>query len=406
MTSSRPRLSGVSMTVPWIMVLCSIFTLFACLRIHPLLTSGYLDKQALVFGQPGKPSWGVVMCAHDASTLELARTQIVALRKLFGMENVSFGIFHADEIDGASNRTLMRQVELLEITLNVKVESLSHWYDARFGNSTNGLPAFRGFFCKVGALLAAPFDVVAVVDLDVVLMSDPFRLMDTDIFRMRGHYLFRDVRTSVSEGTSHYTQQLRELWAHFHPDRPAIISKPLLNSPPFTGWSHDHGESALVLFDKARSHDALAILEEMVSPQLIDTTKRHVWGDKESYWQAVALAGHEPGMNPYSWAAIGNANEKRETCSYHGVLAQWVWLPGAFPRVFYINGHGVEELLAENDGTLYHSTLSGPLDYFSPRTNVHTYCSPGAVPLPTYVLDAIHAYKLSYHRSDMGIRDD
>ena len=158
-------------------------------------------------------------------------------------------------------------------------------------------------------------------------MSDPFRLMDTDIFRTRGHFLFRDVRTWVSEKTSHYTQQLRELLAHFHPDCPGNISKPRLESPPFTGWSYSHGESALVLFDKARSHDALAILEEMVGPRLIDTTKRHVWGDKESYWQAVALAGHEPGM--------------------------------------------------------------------------HTYCSPGAVPMPTYVLDAIHAFKLSYHRTTM-----
>ena len=88
MTNPRPRLSGVSMKVPWIMVLCSIFTLFACSEIHPHLTSGFLDTQTLAFGQAGKPSWGVGMCAHEAYTLGLARTQIVALRKLYGMENI------------------------------------------------------------------------------------------------------------------------------------------------------------------------------------------------------------------------------------------------------------------------------------------------------------------------------
>ena len=61
-----------------------------------------------------------------------------------------FGIFYADEID-AGNWTLMRKIELLDDTLNVKVESLSDWYGARFGNSTDGLAEFREFFCKDGA---------------------------------------------------------------------------------------------------------------------------------------------------------------------------------------------------------------------------------------------------------------
>lgn len=347
-------------------------------------------------------SRGIVMCAHDVHTLRLARTQISVLRALYSMNNTSFVVFHADEID-RKDAKMHAQIKSLTNTPGVKLESLTEWYRMAYGDNVDGLNEFRGYFCKVGALLAAPFDIVALIDLDVVLMSNPFSLMDTDIYRKHGHYLFRDLRTSITEETQKYTQQLREFWAHFHPDRPNNVSAALLNSPPFTGWSHFHGESALVLVDKGRNSVSMAVLEEMVGPHLMSRIKLYVLGDKESYWQAIALAGHEPGMNPYAWATVGHMDDKGQTCSYSYVLAQWVWLDGELPKVFYVNSDGIENLITGKEDTLFRSSISDPKDYYSPRTNIDNPCASGATSIPQNLLQTFHAYRLIYEQLDTQV---
>jgi hypothetical protein len=56
------------------------------------------------------------------------------------------------------------------------------------------VPCLQGFYCKPAALLATEHDLVALVDLDAVLMDNPFALTRTAIFRYTGSYLFSDRR--------------------------------------------------------------------------------------------------------------------------------------------------------------------------------------------------------------------
>lgn len=303
------------------------------------------------------------------------------------MGNESFIVFHANEMDE-------RSVARLERLQGVQVMNLDTWYTLTYPeHGIEGLDNFKGFFCKVGALLAAPFDTVALIDLDAILMDNPFSLLWTPIFKETGVYLFSDRRLPHSEP---HKERLIKMWATFNPDRADNISSSLSSSPPFTGWSRDYGESALVLFDKKRNFRAVKILGEMVAPDLFFTTSDMVYGDKEIYWQALALADVEIiGFNPFTWAAVGFPDGKGLTCCYKGTLAQWVWLPGEKPKMFYINGGGVEDWIAGEDDTTF-SSVSDPINYMSSRTQMQSFCNPGATPFPFDAFQALHAYRLIF----------
>lgn len=371
-------------------------------------------------GPPRTPSSrGTVLCAHTAERLRRAWTQIAALRQLYGMANESFTIFHAEELD-VSSAEVLGAIKRLEALPHVRVESLAQWYSIAYpSNDTTaakgGLKRFQGFFCKAGALLAAPYDVVALVDLDVVLMDNPFALTDTPTFRDTGSYLFRDRRISAGnayrqQSAEAYRDRLEGLWrwSFHHPPGRSNGTVPLLppaltRSPPFTGWSYDYGESAVVVLDKRRHVKALDILQQMMGVELFETVTTGIHGDKEVYWQALALAGEAPGMNALACADVGRRNDNGDACCYHWTNAQWTWHHGdkSGPRIFYVNGDGVEKLVAAQDDTLLHAWVSDPLDYFSNRTRIDyldTCCNRGAQPLPPYVVATFHAYRIAYER--------
>jgi hypothetical protein len=312
----------------------------------------------------------------------------MALQRLHGMSNENFMVFHANEIDEQS-------VARLERLQGVHVLNLEIWYTQTYPeHSIEGLDNFKGYFCKVGALLAAPFETVAVIDLDAVLLDNPFSLLRTPIYQNTGVYLFSDRRLPHSEP---YKEHLTRMWAKFNPDRPDNISSSLTSSPPFTGWSRDYGESALVIFNKKRNFRAVEILEKMVAPDVFSATSHMVYGDKETYWRALALADAEMiGMNPYMWAAAGFPDGNGLTCCHKGALAQWVWLPGERPKVFYINGGGIEEWITGKDDVAL-STVSDPVSYLSSRTQLQSFCSPGQTPFSFGIVQILHAYRLIFN---------
>ena len=267
---------------------------------------------------------GVVLCAHNTVTLRLAWTQICALRHLHGLANESFTVYHADELNYDDHDT-REAIKRLGSLPNVRIENLKEWYHASYSGDQDdkGIERFKGFFCKVGALLSAPHDIVAVVDLDVVFMDNPFALIETSVFRHTGSYLFRDRRSIVEvESTFEaYRERLTELWRLMHPDRPYNVSKELLTSPPYLGWSYHYGESALVLMNKRRHFEAMCTLQRMIGPELFTLTTTGVFGDKEAYWQALALTEKEPGMNPFACADVGHMTEHGNVCNYRHAMA-------------------------------------------------------------------------------------
>lgn len=356
-------------------------------------------------------SRGTVLCAHSSQTLRQAWTQIQVLKRLHGMQDDAFTVYHADELH-ESDESIRDGISKLEALPNVRVQSLAGWYASAYGNQSRdegGLKRFQGFFCKIGALLASSYDVVALVDLDVALMASPFDLAGSSVFRKTGTYLFRDRRLSArynvdGQTSEQYRNKMQQLWRMLRPDRPHNVSLALTGSPPFNGWTYDYGESAVVLLDKRRHTQALRTMQTMVGPELFDDLVRGIHGDKEVYWQALALADEEPGMNPFACADVGRTDERgNKTCCYMWTNGQWAWDDEGGLRVFYVNGDGVERMVDGTDDTLFRSWISDPLDYFSSRVPydyLDTCCNYGANPLPSYVIETFHVYRLAFESYD------
>lgn len=212
------------------------------------------------------------------------------LRRLQGMSTERFIIYHADEVDEHSSAG----VAALRSIAGVEVRSLGPWYNAtypltpRVHNDTHDEPdisRLRSWFCKPAALLAAPTDVVALVDIDAVVLVPPFRLMLTREFARAGVYLFTDRRASGNYlHLNGFQNSMRELWATLHPDRPGRLPAELLQTPPFTRRSLHWGESAVLVFDKRKNAAAAHVLERLLSPELFETATQDIHGDKELYW--------------------------------------------------------------------------------------------------------------------------
>lgn len=219
------------------------------------------------------------------------------------MENEHFIVYHADELTAARNEG----VDILNSMHNVQVRNLKTWYTKTYPHDqSKRFNDYRGYYCKPSALLAAPFHTVAIIDLDAILTDSPFRLINSSTFKETGAYLFTDRRgpdtwvVPISQEEYHallnpYVEKLKNMWAYFHPERPTNYSDALLQSSPFTGYSHHYGESAVVLYNKSHLPSATKILTEMLHPDMLDNTMKHIHGDKEVYWQSLALADL-PGM--------------------------------------------------------------------------------------------------------------
>jgi hypothetical protein len=139
-----------------------------------------------------------------------------SLRSLYpDLRTVPFLLYHAEEL---------RTRGPVSDEPDVHVRSLKGWYDATFAavsarergdgpvvDDLEGLRRFRSFLCKPAALLAAPADLVAVLDLDAMPLHSPFALLNTTVFEETGSYLFLD-RKVVADQLPAYVEALEETW--------------------------------------------------------------------------------------------------------------------------------------------------------------------------------------------------
>ncbi|KAM3571796.1 hypothetical protein VYU27_006166 [Nannochloropsis oceanica] len=385
-----------------VIVGCCWFTVGLKLFMNTLTVTSPSARPVIMAAEvKDKANRGVVLCAYDAKSLRLAWIQISTLRTLYGMVNESFIIYHADELRETIGAKLWRKQ--LKAIPGVQIQSLETWYQGTYASEfgTAPLQNFQGFFCKPAALLAAPFENVLMLDLDVIITDNPFVLMNTPDYSKQGAYLFADRRTQrPAKYMRSYRQQLRNISRHFNSPR---NQTPFLEKlPPMTRWSYDYGESAVVLFNKTLNRDAMLVLEKILAPDLFNSTTKYIYGDKELYWQALVFAGVNVSLNPLIPSEVGTPNRNDEvtvTCTSHYVFAQWLWQPYATPKIFYVNGDGIEEMLMGRDQTILNCTLSDPLEYYSSLTQYNTFCNRGANPLPQNLIDTIWAYKIMYSKS-------
>jgi hypothetical protein len=353
---------------------------------------------------PPAPSRAVVMCAYDGHTLRLAWTQIMALRELYGMGNETFLIYHADELTRKHDRAVRR----LEALPHVHVRNLRPWHHRVLGDKD--FARFQGFLCKPAALLASEQDVIVLLDLDAVLLENPFALLRTPIYEETGSYLFTDRRWAdmrfMEDGWAKtiedWAAMVEAMWALRRAGEP--LPEVLRQSPLLTGYSKETGESAVVLYDKARSPEAVEVLLWLLDPAVVASFESLIYGDKELFWLSFALAGRPYGANPYRWAAVGFKHKGR-LCELSYILAQYVRLPGdAQPRPFYLNGDGVENAVMEADLTdLKGARIARPRSYYQ---NSVGFCQAlgGDTPLEDDIIRKVRVFARAYQDRELRSR--
>jgi hypothetical protein len=196
----------------------------------------------------------------------------------------------------------------------------------------------RGFFCKVGALIASPFQQTMVVDLDVVWMQQPDRLFESRYFQRTGSLFFRDrvyhfkkkehskIRINVEDiipfFEQHGVQVTRSsanrmafengvslFWLHVagrlnnsNANSSTAIVKQIMQGEvdPRYPFLSEYQDSSVVMLDSTRH------------PKLLRTLEYHLpsfgfgYGDKELFWVAATISGEPFTFEPFLAGQYGD----------------------------------------------------------------------------------------------------
>ncbi|EFX00980.1 hypothetical protein CMQ_2061 [Grosmannia clavigera kw1407] len=159
--------------------------------------------------------------------------------------------------------------------------------------------ASGGWAVKAFAALAAPFETVIVIDADAVFLQPPEALLDAPGFRATGTLLFRD----------------RLLWQHAFADRHTWwhdqIRRPSSAMSASRTWTEEYaeeGDSGVVVLDKGRPAVLAGLLHtawQNTHAVREHTTYRITYGDKESWWLGLELAGAPYAVEAHYGAIVG-----------------------------------------------------------------------------------------------------
>lgn len=207
-------------------------------------------------------------------------------------------IMHCDELHhrGIASFSALPQTHIVNICEHKAVMGM---------DETTMRHRLRSWFCKVAAILFAPFTEVMAVDMDTIWFDNPDSVFETEPFIRTGTLFMRDRLTHDSTNRAFFNQVLTlvhsintsvELTPAFAADHLASFGvnfflralanaqEPALNNVQ---------ESSIVLIDKSRHENLLLALEKLLP------TFQLGYGDKEIYWIAALIAGEDVSFEPF-----------------------------------------------------------------------------------------------------------
>ncbi|RAK81595.1 uncharacterized protein BO72DRAFT_444559 [Aspergillus fijiensis CBS 313.89] len=156
-----------------------------------------------------------------------------------------------------------------------------------------------GWAIKAFAALGSRFETVILADADAVFLQRPEVLLGHEAVRQRGALLFHD----------------RLLWPHAFAGRHAWwhdqIRRPsgaLNASRVWTEEYAEEGDSGLVVLDKGRVDVLVGLLHVCWQNSFEvreETTYKITYGDKESWWFGLEVAGAEYAFSPHYGGIVG-----------------------------------------------------------------------------------------------------
>jgi alpha 1,3-mannosyltransferase len=178
-----------------------------------------------------------------------------------------------------------------------------------FASSASG-----GWAVKAFAALGTRFEKVIVLDADAVFLQQPEALLAHPAFQRTGALLFHD----------------RLLWQHAFADRHAWwreeIRRPSAQMNKSLVWTQDYAEecdSGVVVLDKGRLEVFMGLLHvcwQNTFEVRDDVTYRMTYGDKETWWMGLEMAGSGYEFSAHYGGIVGweerHEDGKPKVCSF------------------------------------------------------------------------------------------
>lgn len=253
--------------------------------------------------EPG--SAGIVVPTSD-KTLRFAAHLIGSLRSVLG-STLPIQVVYAGDADlGPQSREYMSS--LAKHGPPIEFLNIVTVFDDTSLKLQSG-----GWAIKPFAALASRFEKVILVDADAVFFQPPEVLLEHEAFLRSGSLLFHD----------------RLLWKHHFPGRHTWWKDQIRRPSPAMNasrvWTEDYaeeGDSGLVVLDKNQIDVLIGLLHvcwQNTHAVREEVTYKITYGDKETWWMGMELAGARYEFSPHYGGIVGWADmdgDKRSVCSF------------------------------------------------------------------------------------------
>ncbi|KAK3695654.1 mannosyltransferase putative-domain-containing protein [Podospora appendiculata] len=255
-------------------------------------------------------SAGIVIATGDR-TVRFCAHVIATLRSEL-RSRLPIQIVYAGDADlSATNRDLLSQfVEFGPALEFLDIETIFDASTLAFNAPASG----GGWALKAFAALGSRFEKVLLLDADVVFLQQPEVLLTHPAFVHTGALFFHD----------------RLLWQHNSTARHAWwreqITHPSATLNRSLAWTEDYAEeqdSGVVVLDKSRAGVVMGLLHtcwQNVYDVRMEVTYKLTYGDKETWWMGLELAGVEYEFEKHYAAMVGweetDEEGRRKVCSF------------------------------------------------------------------------------------------
>ncbi|RLN06438.1 hypothetical protein BBJ28_00011420 [Nothophytophthora sp. Chile5] len=316
---------------------------------------------------------GVVMCMHNAA-VPMGLSLVRELRCLGNQELIQVYHCFSDEMSDRSRQLLLETDSRLEI-----VDVCSDLVD-RGVLKREVAEQFRSWWIKPLALYHTDLAEVMLMDVDDLFVRDPAVLRTTPGYKRTGTTFFYD-RVLYSrewfnqdvEGSTYLETLLSDFdYAAFGLSEGRKVPKNLRESFAFKGEASHEQDSSLVIVDKSRAGQAMAVMLWLITEQRFE--REFSYGDKETFWIAYALAKQEYFFSPWGTSVIEssrNRDMENHPDSLCGSIAHFTPVEDDTPEFLYVNGKALLDPFPEGlgrRGTASANVLYNPTpSYVTPR---------------------------------------
>ncbi|KAG6958823.1 hypothetical protein JG687_00009147, partial [Phytophthora cactorum] len=228
---------------------------------------------------------------------------------------------------------------------------------------------FRNWWVKPLAMYHTDITEVMLLDIDDVFMHDPAVLRTTEGYQKTGTTFFydrvlfsREFFNQDVNGTSYLKRMLNDFdYAKYRLEPRAHPSKGLRRSYAYRGMTSHEQDSSLVVIDKSRSGQAMAIMFWLITEERF--RREFSYGDKETFWISFELAQQDYFFSPWGVGGISSSTNKdleNHSDTLCGSIVQYMPVENQPSNFLYVNGKAMLNpfpVAMDKLGTATHNVL-------------------------------------------------